>query len=167
MTQPSEKPASPEAEGNREGKSQGGERWGRVLDSAMTTVIVALVVGFFATMWRASSTIDEKLADLNKKADESARALRASTDVLTAEVAKIQVQNYQARFDELEKELAAQHEEVKKLRDFIAAGPATPARQPPSLTPPKPLTGFSSAELFKRSQDEQTRLNMAIQQKKN
>jgi cell division protein FtsB len=166
MAQPSEKSEAPEVENDRGKKASGEDRWRKILDSALTTVIVALVIGFFASVWRASSTIDEKLADLNKKADESARALRATTDVLTAEMARIQVQNYQARIDELEKELAAQHEEIKKLRDFVAGGPASASRQPPALAPPKSSTGFSSAELLKRSQEEESRLNMAIQQKR-
>jgi hypothetical protein len=160
-----EETRSPQREPTGLKKEVAENSWRRVLDTALTAVVVSLVLGFFATIWRASTSIDDKLADLNKKADESARSLRATTDVLTAELAKIQVQNLQTRLDELEKQLLAQHDEFKRLRDFVAGGPATAARQPPALQAPKKFD-MPGSELFKRTQEEHQRINQAIQQRK-
>src|SRR5581483_11008053 len=64
------------------------EKW---ISKAIESVIIALVIGFFVIIWTASTSIDTKIAELNKRTDEANKALQASTDTLSLEVAKLHV----------------------------------------------------------------------------
>jgi hypothetical protein len=129
-------------------------RWQKVLDSTISGVVLALVLGFFAVLWRASYTINDKLSDL-----------QASAEVLKVEVADVKAQDNSVRIQQLENELQSQHQELIKLRDFVAGLPDAKGRSVPTLAAPKPIL-TPHADYLKRVQTEENRIQQQVQMKK-
>lgn len=64
-------------------------RWQRRFDSVLGTTIAALVIGFFAILWRSSVSNDATTADLRGQIDALRAQSRGSNDVLAEEIAKL------------------------------------------------------------------------------
>jgi len=129
-------------------------RWQKLLDSTLSGVVLALVLGFFAVLWNASYTVNDKL-----------RELKASSDVLQSEVADVRAQDNRARIQDLEKQLSQQHDEIVKLKNYVTGLPAAKDHLPPMLNPPT-FSGSFDTDLLKKAHAEENRIQQQIQMKK-
>lgn len=119
-------------------------RLGRLADKALESVVAALItcliIGFFAVIWQTNNATNKDITSLSQRQDDANRALRATTDTLTLEVAKLHVQS-----DQLQEIIQNQRTELNHLRDYI--GKYRPTNQPPPVAPTIPTSGLKIGSL--------------------
>lgn len=90
--------------------------WGKIVDAAISAVIVALVIGFFAQVWSTASGWQESIRSLNQETTKNSRELRDTQDILIREVADIKV-FIKSYCDEIERLKEHTNEIAKKLSE--------------------------------------------------
>jgi hypothetical protein len=146
-------------------------RWNKVLDSALSAVVIALVLGFFGVLWQQSTSIDEKLKKLDDATRGTTDGLKDTTTVLATHLATLTIQdeNLREQNKDLSKQIEALHGEIVKLQDFIGnlSPSARDNRKPPAVgaLPKADLPG-SGPGLIRKTAEERDRILQSIQQKK-
>ena len=124
------------------------QKW---FDAIIGSILVALVLGFFATLWTKNSQLEE---------------VTRSTQALIGELAGVQARS-DARISELESALKAQGEVIRGLRDYLARATRPGDRPPPpEITTPPQVPRPTPEDVLQRAREAEKQIRESIQLKK-